>query len=140
MIFWSLSIYCFFDFFPLVPLWNNENKNCLNELKFWEASENHKSSICWKFQLSISCGTQKSAKIPQPVAKMIWSFLEIDSGFVDSGLGVWSYEQVRYNRHYSCEKISTELVEAIKLSHFKKSISTCDTLYFFLTILAPIWV
>ena len=57
------------------PLWNNENKSCLNELKFWEASENHKSSICWKFQLSISCGTQKSAKMPQTRAKMNWSFL-----------------------------------------------------------------
>ena len=57
------------------PLWNNRNKSCLNELKFWEASENHKSSICWKCQLSISCGTQKSAKIPLPVAKIIWSFL-----------------------------------------------------------------
>ena len=26
-------------------------------------------------QLFISCGTQKSAKIPQPGAKMIWSFV-----------------------------------------------------------------
>ena len=46
----------------------------LNELKFWEASENDESNIWWKFQLSISCGTQKSAKVPQTVAKMIWSF------------------------------------------------------------------
>ena len=52
------------NFFLWSPPWNNENKSCLNELKFWEASENHKLSICWKFQLSISCGTQKSAKIP----------------------------------------------------------------------------
>ena len=69
----DLSI-VFLNFSLWSPLWNNENKSCLNELKFWEASENHKSSICWKFQLSILCGTQKSAKIPQPVAKMIWSF------------------------------------------------------------------
>ena len=61
-----------FSFGP--PPWNNENKSCLNELKFLEASKNHKSSICWQFQLSISCGTHKSAKIPLPVAKMIWSF------------------------------------------------------------------
>ena len=54
--------------------WKKWYKSCLNEVKFWEASENHKSSICWKFQLSISCGTQKSAKIPLSVAKMIWSF------------------------------------------------------------------
>ena len=32
-----------------------KNKSCLIEFKFWEASENHKSSICWKFQLSILC-------------------------------------------------------------------------------------
>ena len=69
----DLSI-VFLNFSLWSPLWNNENKSCLNELKFWEASENHKSSICWKFQLSISCRTQKSAKIPLPVAKMIWSF------------------------------------------------------------------
>ena len=31
----------FWIFFPLVPLWNNKNKSCLNELKFWEASEKH---------------------------------------------------------------------------------------------------
>ena len=55
-------------------LWSPLNKSCLNELKFWEASENHKSSICWKFQLSISCGTQKSAKIPLPVVLSCPSF------------------------------------------------------------------
>ena len=48
-----------FEFFPLVPPRNNENKSCLNELKFRRASENHKTSICWKFQLSISCGNQR---------------------------------------------------------------------------------
>ena len=37
-------------------------------------SENHKSSMWWKLQLSISFGTQKSAKMPQTMAKMIWSF------------------------------------------------------------------
>ena len=30
-------------------LWNNENKSRLYELKFWEASENHKGSMFWKF-------------------------------------------------------------------------------------------
>ena len=64
----------FLNFSLGYPLRNNENKSCLNELKFWEASENHKSRVCWTFQLSISCGTQKSVKIPLPVAKMIWSF------------------------------------------------------------------
>jgi hypothetical protein len=56
------------------PLGNYEKKSCPKELKFCEVSENLKSSICWKFQLSISCGTQKSAKMPQTGSKMIWSF------------------------------------------------------------------
>ena len=34
--------------------WNDENKSCVHELKFCEVSENSKSSICWKFHLSIS--------------------------------------------------------------------------------------
>ena len=64
----------FFKTFPFgPPPCNYENKSCLNELKFWEASENLKSSICWKCQLSISsCRTKKSAKIPLPVDKNIW--------------------------------------------------------------------
>ena len=34
--------YPFFWIFPFgAPLWKNENKSCLNEFKFWEASENH---------------------------------------------------------------------------------------------------
>ena len=55
-----------FEFFPLVPpaLWNNGNKRCPNKLKFWEASKNHKSSICWKFQLSISCGDPEICQDP----------------------------------------------------------------------------
>ena len=63
-------LYIYFTFGP--PY---ENKSCLNDLKLWGASENHKSSICWKFQLFISCGTQKSAKTPLPVAKMICPFI-----------------------------------------------------------------
>ena len=39
-----------FEFFPLETI----KKSCLKALKFWEVSENPKSSICWKFQLSIS--------------------------------------------------------------------------------------
>ena len=62
----------FLNFSLWFHLWNIEIKSCLNELKFWEASENYKSSICWKFQLSISWETQKSFKMPQTRAKMIW--------------------------------------------------------------------
>ena len=49
----------FSAFFLWSPLGNYEKKSCLNKLKFWEASRNQKRSICWKFQLSISLGTQK---------------------------------------------------------------------------------
>ena len=61
----------FSAFFFWSPLGNNKNKSCLNKLKFWEASWNQKRSICWKFQISISLGTQKSAKTPQLWAR--WS-------------------------------------------------------------------
>ena len=43
-------------------------------LKFGEASRNSKRSINWKFKLSISLGTQKSAKNPPAVGKMIRPF------------------------------------------------------------------
>ena len=32
----------------------------------------------WEFQLSISCGTQNSAKMPQTRSKMIWSFFSLE--------------------------------------------------------------
>ena len=60
----AITISWFFSIFPLVPPWNYEIKSCLNKLKFWEASRNQERSICWKFKLSISLGTKKSAKIP----------------------------------------------------------------------------
>ena len=53
-------------FFLWSPLGNYEKKSCLNKLKFWEASRNQKRSICWKFQLSISLGRQKSPSTIQP--------------------------------------------------------------------------
>ena len=52
---------CFFIIFPLVPPRKLWKKNCLNELKFWEASGNHNSSLSWKFHNSIS----KKAKTSQ---------------------------------------------------------------------------
>ena len=67
------------DFFKRSPLWNNENKSCLNDIKFWEVSGNLKTNQFWKLQLSISCGTQKSAKIPRHVAKMIRPFWIYDT-------------------------------------------------------------
>ena len=41
----------YFGFFPLSSPWNKGNKSCPNELEFWEGSESHKSSICWKFHV-----------------------------------------------------------------------------------------
>ena len=41
-------------FFLCSPLWNEENKSCLNEIKLCQVSGNPKSSICCKFHLSIS--------------------------------------------------------------------------------------
>ena len=47
----------FSDFFLWSPPWNNENKSCLNDIKFWEVSWNPKISRFWKLQLSMSSGT-----------------------------------------------------------------------------------
>ena len=52
-----------FQHFSFGPPWKLWKKSCLNELKFWEASRNHKWSICWKFQLFISLGTQKESHV-----------------------------------------------------------------------------
>ena len=48
-------------------LFSRKNKSCLNYIKFWEVSWNPKRSRFWKLQLSMSCGTQKYAKIPLPM-------------------------------------------------------------------------
>ena len=58
----------FFGVFPLVPP-KNENKSCLNELL--QGFKNPKSSICWKFQLSISCESKKS-----PSTIQLWTQLK----------------------------------------------------------------
>ena len=43
----------FSEFFLWSPIGNHEKKSCLNTLKFWEASRNHKRSLSWKFKHSI---------------------------------------------------------------------------------------
>ena len=68
----------FSGFFQMVPLLNDENKSCLNELKFWEGSQNPKWIKFWKCWLSIICGSQKSAKIHKTVGKVILSFYPMD--------------------------------------------------------------
>ena len=58
----------FSDFSLWSPTWNNENKSCLNDIKFWEVSGNSKTS---KYR-NISWGTQKSAKTPHPGQYWSW--------------------------------------------------------------------
>ena len=45
------------EFFLIEPfgpsLWNNKNKSCLNKRKSFDASRNHKSSICWKSHVKV---------------------------------------------------------------------------------------
>ena len=67
----------FSAFFLWSPLGNCKKKSCLNKLKFGEASRNLQRRTCWKFKLSISLGTQKSAKTPPAVGKMIRPFRPI---------------------------------------------------------------
>ena len=62
-------MYCFSNFSAFF-LWKIWKKSFLNELKFWEASQNYKWSICWNFQLSISLATQKVSH----VGIHIWEF------------------------------------------------------------------
>jgi hypothetical protein len=52
-------------------------KSCWKELKFCEVSENPKSSICWKFQLSISLWSKKtpsSIQAGDKLNKPFWFF------------------------------------------------------------------
>ena len=63
----------FFSIFPLVPPWKLWKKSCLNELKFWEASRNHKSSLPWKLHNSIlknAKTSQLSASISEEVVPL----------------------------------------------------------------------
>ena len=50
--------------------WNNENKSCLNDIKFWEASGNPKRSRFWKLQLSMSSRTQKASNVRHPYLRI----------------------------------------------------------------------
>ena len=65
----------FSAFFLWSLLRNYDKKSCLNNLKFWEASRNHKWSICWKFQLSISLGTQKESHCRHPYLRILFPFM-----------------------------------------------------------------
>ena len=58
----------FSAFFLWSPIGNHEKKSCLNKLKFWEASRNHKKSLSWKFQYSILKNAETS-HIPESVSE-----------------------------------------------------------------------
>ena len=63
----------FFCIFSLVPPWKLWKKSCLNKLKFWEASWNHKPSSSWKFYNSIlknAKRSQLSASISEKVVPL----------------------------------------------------------------------
>ena len=70
----NFSIFAIFQHFSFGPPLETMKKKLSKYFKFWEASRNQKRSICWKFKLSISLGTQKSAKTPPAGAKMIRPF------------------------------------------------------------------
>ena len=65
----------FSAFFLWSHLRNYEKKKLSNKLRFWEASRNHKWSICWKFQLSISLGTQKESHCRHPYLRILFPFM-----------------------------------------------------------------
>ena len=65
----------FSDFFLWSPPWNNENKSCLNDIKFWEVSWNPKISRFWKLQLSMSSGTQKVPNARHPYLRILFPFM-----------------------------------------------------------------
>ena len=50
--FWH--IFGVLDFFKVFPLWNNENKSCLNGIKFWEVSGIPKASKFWRLCVASS--------------------------------------------------------------------------------------
>ena len=58
----------FFSIFPLVPHWKPWKKSCLNKLKFWEPSRNHKRSLSWMFQYSILKNAETS-HIPASISE-----------------------------------------------------------------------
>ena len=66
----------FSDFSKGSPLWNEENKSCLNEIKFWEVSGNPKTSRFWKLQLSMSSGTQNASNIRHPYLRILFPFIQ----------------------------------------------------------------
>ena len=55
-------------FFLWSPIGNHEKKSCLNKLKFWEASRNHKRSLSREFQYSILKNAEMS-HIPASISE-----------------------------------------------------------------------
>ena len=63
-----------FSAFFFGPPLETMKKRCLKKLKFCEVSENSKSSICWKFQLSISKTLETSQKW-HPYLRILFPFV-----------------------------------------------------------------
>ena len=64
----KLYIVFFSAFFLWSPIGNHEKKSCLNKLKFWEASRNHKRSLSWKFQYSF-LKNEETSHIPASISE-----------------------------------------------------------------------
>ena len=122
-------------------LWNNENKSCLNDIKIWEISGNLKTSKFWKLQLSISCGTQKSAKMPCLVANMIWSFLTAHTKFRNSHINKIPQELMGLKSTSNVNWARSRSKSDVTLSYLKHdSQSALDSWeVFFLAFLAFCW-
>ena len=76
--FWMPDIWRFLgfsDFSLWSPPWNNENRSCLNDIKFCEVSGNPKTSRFWKLQLSMSSGTQKASNVRHPYLRILFPFM-----------------------------------------------------------------
>ena len=79
-------------------IWNNENKSCLNDFKFWEVSGNLKTSKFWKLlQLSLMWNPEIFQDAPtKKSAKMICSFDYKPQGYLLSCFGCICLEIINF--------------------------------------------
>ena len=84
----------FSAFFLWSPLGNYEKKSCLNELKFWEASRNHKSSLSWKFHNSI-LKNAKTSQLSASISKKVVPFCVIKWTIFCMGCGFRPTNELR---------------------------------------------
>ena len=108
-------------------------KNHLNELKFWEASRNHKSSLSWKFHIHL-----ESWKMPKRVncrhsyLRKLFPFMPpLDSQFLIRPLllktiasGIQPSKTVHLQDPLSC---SDESIQLFKCTHLISAWLTLDS-------------